>query len=118
MTYTKAVLNSFAALGDPTRRTIFERVVKQPAAVGELARGLPVSRPAVSQHLRVLKEAGLVTETPEGTRRIYRLDPRGIAAMREWLDAHWTAQLEAFRQFADARPDLETQVKPREEKPK
>lgn len=100
--------DSFAALGDPTRRTIFERVAARPSAVGDLARGLPVSRPAVSQHLRVLKEAGLVSETPEGTRRIYRLDPRGIAAMREWLDAHWSSALAAFKDFADHAADEET----------
>ena len=108
MTYVNTALDSFAALGDPTRRTIFERVAARPAPVGELARGLPVSRPAVSQHLRVLKEAGLVRETREGTRRIYRLDPRGIAAMRDWLDAHWSAALDAFKDFADNHPDEET----------
>ena len=97
----------FTALGDPTRRAIFERVARGPAAVGELARGLPVSRPAVSQHLRVLKEAGLVSETPDGTRRIYRLDPRGIAAMREWLDALWAGALDAFKDFADQQADQE-----------
>ena len=70
-------------------------------AVGELAQALPVSRPAVSRHLRVLKEAGLVSDISEGTRRIYRLDPRGIAAMRAWLDLHWGAALEAFKTFAD-----------------
>jgi len=96
---------AFDALGDPTRRAIFERVAGRPQAVGELAAGMPVSRPAVSQHLRVLKEAGLVVETPEGTRRIYRLDPRGIAAMRDWLDAHWVSALEAFAAFADAEHD-------------
>ena len=100
-------LDSLAALGDPTRRAIFERVAARPSAVGDLARGLPVSRPAVSQHLRVLKEAGLVSETPEGTRRIYRLDPRGIAAMREWLDTHWATALDAFKEFADAQTDQE-----------
>jgi DNA-binding transcriptional ArsR family regulator len=99
--------SSFAALADPTRRAIFERVAARPSAVGELARGLPVSRPAVSQHLRVLKEAGLVSETPDGTRRIYRLDPRGIGAMRAWLDAHWAAALAAFKDFADEEPDKE-----------
>lgn len=99
--------DGFAALGDPTRRAVFERVAAQPSAVSDLARGLPVSRPAVSQHLRVLKEAGLVQETPEGTRRIYRLDPRGIAAMREWLDAHWAAALDAFKDFADQNTDQE-----------
>jgi DNA-binding transcriptional ArsR family regulator len=101
-------LNSFAALGDPTRRTIFERVAARPSAVGEIARGLPVSRPAVSQHLRVLKEAGLVTETAQGTRRIYRLDPRGIAAMRDWLDARWASALDAFKDFADGQINEET----------
>ena len=90
-----------AALGDETRRTIFERVAARPSPVGELARGLSVTRPAVSQHLRVLKEAGLVTETPDGTRRIYRVDPRGIAAMRDWLDALWGSALDAFIDFAD-----------------
>ncbi len=107
MAYTNQALDSFAALGDPTRRTIFERVAAGPAAVGDLAKGLPVSRPAVSQHLRVLKEAGLVRETPDGTRRIYWLDPRGIAAMRDWLDAHWAAALDAFKDFADEQPDTE-----------
>jgi DNA-binding transcriptional ArsR family regulator len=100
-------LDSLAALGDSTRRAIFERVAAQPSAVGELARGLPVSRPAVSQHLRVLKDAGLVSETREGTRRIYRLDPRGIAAMRDWLDAHWSLALDAFKDFADEKTDQE-----------
>ena len=98
----------FAALGDPTRREIFERVAARPSAVGDLAKGMPVSRPAVSQHLRVLKEAGLVTETPDGARRIYRLDPRGIAAMRDWLDSHWVSALDAFRDFADEQTDQET----------
>jgi DNA-binding transcriptional ArsR family regulator len=108
MTYKAKALDGFAALGDSTRRAIFERVAAAPSAVGELARGLPVSRPAVSQHLRVLKEAGLVTEVPVGTRRIYRLDPRGIAAMRDWLDAHWASTLEAFKSFADEKVDRKT----------
>ena len=107
MTYRLNAIDSFAALGDPTRRTIFERVAARPSAVGELAKDLPVSRPAVSQHLRVLKEAGLVSETPEGTRRIYRLDPRGIAAMRDWLDSHWATAIDAFQQFADEQFDKE-----------
>ncbi len=107
MANTQRALDSFASLGDATRRMIFERVATKPSSVGELAQGLPVSRPAVSQHLRVLKEAGLVTETPEGTRRIYRLDPRGIAAMREWLDAHWSTALTAFKDFADKQTDQE-----------
>lgn len=107
MTYHYNALRSLSALGDPTRRAIFERLVTRPAAVGELARGLPVSRPAVSQHLRALKEAGLVTETSAGTRRIYRLDPRGIAAMRDWLDAQWASALDAFKDFADRETDQE-----------
>ena len=108
MAYRYTALDSFAALGDPTRRAVFERVAARPSPVGDLARGLPVSRPAVSQHLRVLKEAGLVCETAVGTRRIYRLDPRGIAAMRDWLDAHWDAALEAFKAYADQPHDQET----------
>ena len=107
MTYVTAAPDGFGALSDPTRRTIFECLAKKPSAVGELARGLPVSRPAVSQHLKVLKEAGLVHETAEGTRRIYRLDPRGIAAMRDWLDAHWASAMEAFREFANRQQDDE-----------
>ena len=99
---TKAAAAALDALGDPTRRIIFERLARGPSAVGELAATLPVTRPAVSQHLRVLKAAGLVTETAQGTRRIYRIDPRGIGAMRDWLDNHWATALEAFQVFADA----------------
>ena len=101
MTNQSTALNAFAALGDPTRRAIFERLAARPSAVGTLAATLPVTRSAVSQHLRVLKEAGLVSETPDGAKRIYRLDPRGVGAMREWLDGHWTAALDAFKVFAD-----------------
>lgn len=103
-------------MADPTRRAIFERVAKRPAAVGVLAHGLPVSRPAVSQHLKVLKEAGLVTETTEGTRHIYRLDPRGIAAMRDWLDAQWSEALAAFKDFADRQTEPEPEPKKETEK--
>jgi DNA-binding transcriptional ArsR family regulator len=99
MTNREAV--AFTALADPTRRAIFERVGAGAAAVGEIAAGLPVSRPAVSQHLKVLKEAGLVTDTPDGTRRVYRLDPRGLGALRDWLDRFWGDQLAAFKDFAD-----------------
>jgi DNA-binding transcriptional ArsR family regulator len=84
------------ALGDPTRRAIFERLVAHPCSVRELADDLPVSRPAVSQHLKVLKQSGLVVDRPHGTRRIYRVDPAGVAAMREYLDRMWDAALAAF----------------------
>jgi DNA-binding transcriptional ArsR family regulator len=107
MARSSTALNGFAALGDPTRRKIFELVAEEPSAVVDLARVLPVSRPAVSQHLKVLKDAGLVIEAAEGTRRIYRLDPRGIGAMRDWLDAHWASALEAFKTFVDEQADKE-----------
>ena len=107
MARPSSALNGFAALGDPTRRKIFERIADCPSAVGDLASRLPVSRPAVSQHLKVLKEAGLVIESAEGTRRIYRLDPRGIGAMRDWLDAHWATALDAFKNFVDEQADPE-----------
>ena len=89
--------DGFTALADPTRRAIFERVARHPSAVGELARELPVSRPAVSQHLKVLKEAGLVIDTRAGTRRIYQLDPDGVGALRAYLDRFWNRSLAAFK---------------------
>lgn len=85
------------ALGDPTRRAIFERLGDGPRAVGELASELPVSRPAVSQHLKVLKEAGLVVDTRDGTRRLYRLDPTGVGALRAYFDTFWNQALAAFK---------------------
>jgi DNA-binding transcriptional ArsR family regulator len=85
------------ALGDPTRRAIFERLAGGPSAVGELARQLPVSRPAVSQHLKVLKEAGLVIDQAAGNRRIYQLDPDGVGELREYLDRFWNRALAAFK---------------------
>ena len=91
-----AYASAMDALGDPTRRRIFELLQAGPRAVGELARDLPVSRPAVSQHLRVLKEAGLVTERREGTRRIYRLDPDGLGELRAYFDRFWMVALESF----------------------
>jgi DNA-binding transcriptional ArsR family regulator len=94
--------NGFAALADPTRRAIFERLRGGPRPVGELARGLPVSRPAVSQHLRVLKEAGLVTERKEGTRRLYRVDPSGLGELRAYFEEFWTDALAAFKTAAEA----------------
>ncbi len=92
-----AYLNAFAALADPTRRRVFERLKSGPRAVGDIARGLPVSRPAVSQHLKVLKEAGLVADRPEGTRRVYYIDPHGLGALRKWLDQFWDHALAAFQ---------------------
>ena len=88
--------HAFVALSDPTRRAVFEKLASGPRAVGEIARGLPVSRPAVSQHLKLLKEAGLVTDRSEGTRRIYQIDPAGLGAMRAWLDQFWDSALAAF----------------------
>src|ERR1700689_3290567 len=89
--------NALAALADPTRRDVFERLRAGPQAVGAIAQGLPVSRPAVSQHLKVLKEAGLVTDRPEGTRRVYAVDPQGLGALRGWLDQFWDQALTAFQ---------------------
>ena len=85
------------ALGDRTRRAIFEHLADRPRAVGELARELPVSRPAVSQHLRVLKDAGLVVDRPAGNRRIYQLDPDGVGALRAYLDQFWNRALTAYK---------------------
>ena len=98
-------LGGLTALGDPTRRTIFERLADRPSAVGELARGLPVSRPAVSQHLRVLKDAGLVIDRPAGARRIYQLDPDGLEALRAYLDEYWTRALAAYKTAVEQRPE-------------
>ena len=89
------------ALGDPTRRSIFERLRAGPRAVGELARELPVSRPAVSQHLRVLKEAGLVTEQRNGTRRIYGVDAASVAELRDYFDDFWPDALESFKRAVE-----------------
>jgi DNA-binding transcriptional ArsR family regulator len=86
------------ALGDPTRRAIFERLGDRPRAVGDLASELPVSRPAVSQHLKVLKDSGLVTEQAAGTRRIYRLNPAGVSALRDQLDTFWNRALAAYQE--------------------
>jgi DNA-binding transcriptional ArsR family regulator len=89
------------ALGDPTRRAIFERLASGPLAVVEIARTLPVSRPAVSQHLKVLKEAGLVMDRAEGARRVYQVDPQGLAAIRDYFDTFWADALDAFRRAAE-----------------
>jgi len=90
------------ALGDPTRRAIFELLSEGPTPVGELAARLPVSRPAVSQHLKVLKDAGLVLDRPAGTRRVYQLDPDGVALLRSYLDRFWDRALADFKAFAEA----------------
>lgn len=91
-----------SALADPTRRAVLERLKEGPRPVGEIASGLPVTRPAVSQHLKVLKDAGLVADRSVGTRRIYYIDPKGLGAMRAWLDQFWEASLDAFKLAAEA----------------
>jgi DNA-binding transcriptional ArsR family regulator len=97
----------WTALGDPTRRAIFERVAASPTAVGELAGGLPVTRPAVSQHLKVLKEVGLVTDRRDGNRRIYQANPEGLANLRSQLDRYWTQALANFKEIVEAEPQEE-----------
>ena len=98
---TTNVAERITALGDPTRRAVFELVATRPQPVGELAAQLPVTRPAVSQHLKVLKEAGLVIDRPVGTRRIYQADPDGLAALRTYFDRFWTQALAAFKHAAE-----------------
>ena len=98
MTY---VPDGWAALADPTRRSIFERLAERPQAVGALASGLPVSRPAVSQHLKVLKEAGLVTDRRDGNRRIYQANPDGVAALRAELDRFWSQALATYKAIVE-----------------
>ena len=99
------VSHAFVALADPTRRQLFERLARRPMAVGALARGLPITRPAFSQHLKVLKEAGLVADHAEGTRRVYRIDPRGLEAMRHYLDRFWDRALVALKAAAEEEDD-------------
>jgi DNA-binding transcriptional ArsR family regulator len=94
-------VDGWTALGDPTRRAIFERVAARPSAVGELARELPVSRPAVSQHLKVLKDARLVVDRRDGNRRIYQLDPTGLDALRAELDRFWTNALANYKELVE-----------------
>ncbi len=94
--------NGIAALGDPTRRTIFELLGNGPRSVGDLAGELPVSRPAVSQHLKVLKDAGLVSENRVGTRRVYRVEPEAVAELRSYFDDFWTQALAAFKTAAES----------------
>jgi DNA-binding transcriptional ArsR family regulator len=93
--------NGMDALGDPTRRAIFERLADGPKAVGQIAEELPVSRPAVSQHLKVLKQAGLVTDRAQGTRRLYQLNPQGIQDLRAYFDQFWTQALASFKEAVE-----------------
>ena len=104
MTYADRVLD---ALGDPTRRTVLKRLRGGARSVGEIADGMDVSRPAVSQHLRVLKAAHLVTDRAEGTRRLYAVDTRGIEAARTWLDGFWDKALLAFKEAAEREAENE-----------
>jgi DNA-binding transcriptional ArsR family regulator len=104
MAYQAAI---FPALADPTRRAVFERLRNGGLSVTDVAKGLPVSRPAVSQHLKVLKDAGLVTDEADGTRRIYQIDPAGLGAMRAWLDQFWGNALEAFKIEAERKTEDE-----------
>ncbi|MCI0460025.1 MAG: metalloregulator ArsR/SmtB family transcription factor [Gemmataceae bacterium] len=98
VTYADRILD---ALGDPTRRAVFRRLRGGARSVGEIAEGMDVSRPAVSQHLKVLKAARLVTDRPEGTRRLYVMDPRGLDALRGWLDGFWDQALAAFKEAVE-----------------
>ena len=105
-------LDALAALGDPTRRRVFERLLGGPRAVHAIADGMPVSRPAVSQHLRVLTDAGLVTARAEGTRRVYAVSPAGVGALRTWMDEFWGQALDGYQAAAvraAARPGSETE---------
>ena|ERR1700736_2537393 len=97
MTY----VNALAALADPTRRQVFEQLRSGPKPVGRIAQAMPVSRPAVSQHLRVLKDAGLVREEQDGARRLYSIDPAGLGPLRRWLDQFWDHALDAFQAEVD-----------------
>jgi len=104
------------ALGDPTRRAILERLLDGPLAVVEIARKLPVSRPAVSQHLKVLKDVRLVTDRAEGTRRLYALDPSGLASIREYFDRFWDKALDEFRRVAEESHAAEKSTRARARK--
>jgi DNA-binding transcriptional ArsR family regulator len=104
---TNAVARAFVALADPTRRQVFELIATRPRAVGELADLLPVSRPAVSQHLKVLKDAGLAIDRAEGARRVYQLDPAGVDGLRDYLDGFWQRSLRAFKDAAESGPTKE-----------
>jgi DNA-binding transcriptional ArsR family regulator len=100
-----AYAEALAALADPTRRSVFENLRAGPRSVGDLASGLPVSRPAVSQHLRILKDAGLVRERREGTRNFYSVDGDGLADLREYFEGFWDEALAAFKAAAEQEGD-------------
>jgi DNA-binding transcriptional ArsR family regulator len=108
VTYGKAL----QCLSDPTRRQVFERLRAGPRSVGALARGLPVSRPAVSQHLKALQTAGLVAHRSEGTRNVYYIDPHGLGELRRWLDGFWSDALEAFKNEVAATTNAQGRKKP------
>ena len=95
----------WAALGEPTRRAIFERLAERPLAVGELAGELPISRPAVSQHLKVMKDARLVVARRVGNRRIYQLDPDGVALLRAYLERYWSKALSAYKSIVEEQEE-------------
>ena len=108
MTYQRAL----RCLSDPTRRRVFEKLRSGPQAVGILAKGLPVSRPAVSQHLKALKMAGLVNDRSEGARRVYYIDPQGLGELRRWIDQFWDDALESFRREVETLNTLRARKKP------
>jgi DNA-binding transcriptional ArsR family regulator len=105
--------SSLVALADPTRRAVFERLRRGPVSVGDIAAELPVSRPAVSQHLKVLKDAGLVRDEADGARRLYEVDPGGLAALRSWLDGFWGEALAAFKAEVERPSPAERRKKKR-----
>jgi DNA-binding transcriptional ArsR family regulator len=104
--------NVLQCLSDPTRRRVFERLRSGPQSVGVLAKGLPVSRPAVSQHLKVLKEAGLVVDRSEGARRVYYIDPDGLGELRRWIDQFWDDALQAFKNEVETSKTPKGRKKP------
>jgi DNA-binding transcriptional ArsR family regulator len=105
--------NALSALADPTRRAVFEKLRAGPVSVGALAAELPVSRPAVSQHLKVLKDAGLVRQEAVGTRRLYEVDPQGLGELRSWLDGFWVEALDAFKREVERQPQRRPRKKSR-----
>ena len=109
MAYHKAL----QSISDPTRRSVLEALRAGPLSVGEIAKEMPVSRPAVSQHLKVLKEAGLVKDRAEGTRRVYYIDPEGLGELRRWLDEFWTGALASFQQEVRNTANKRSRKKPK-----